>query len=351
MNASWCKYCLDFRFTAITSRERMRQKDTYFIRLTDSGQEGIYGLGEAGLFRGLSCDDRPGYEKKLTEVCRNIDRYATHPSLLADWPSIRFAVETAVRDLSNGGRRLIYPSAWTDGNDEITINGLVWMGDRDEMRRRIATKLSEKFRCVKVKIGGIDFNEDLSLLDFIRHEAPKVQLRLDANGAFSPSEAPEQLERLAKFDIHSIEQPIRAGQWDEMRRLCEHSPIPIALDEELIGINSADEKRRMLDAIRPAYIILKPTLAGGFEGSEEWIRLALERDCGWWATSALESNIGLNAIAQWGATLNTSMPQGLGTGQLYHNNIPSPLYLQGDKLRYRSGDEWKIPSLQWNCAD
>lgn len=329
----------------------MRQKDTYFIRLTDSGQEGIYGLGEAGLFRGLSCDDRPGYEKKLTEVCRNIDRYATHPSLLADWPSIRFAVETAVRDLSNGGRRLIYPSAWTDGNDEITINGLVWMGDRDEMRRRIATKLSEKFRCVKVKIGGIDFNEELSLLDFIRREAPEVQLRLDANGAFSPSEAPEQLERLAKFGIHSIEQPIRAGQWAEMHRLCEHSPIPIALDEELIGINSADEKGRMLDTIRPAYIILKPTLAGGFEGSEEWIRLALERDCGWWATSALESNIGLNAIAQWGATLNTSMPQGLGTGQLYHNNIPSPLYLQGDKLRYRSGDEWKIPSLQWNCAD
>lgn len=329
----------------------MRQKDTYFIRLTDSGQEGIYGLGEAGLFRGLSCDDRPGYEKKLTEVCRNIDRYATHPSLLADWPSIRFAVETAVRDLSNGGRRLIYPSAWTDGNDEITINGLVWMGDRDEMRRRIAAKLNEEFRCVKVKIGGIDFDEELSLLDFIRREAPEVQLRLDANGAFSPSEALQRLERLAKFDIHSIEQPIRAGQWDEMRRLCKHSPIPIALDEELIGINSADEKRRMLDAICPAYIILKPTLAGGFEGSEEWIRLALERDCGWWATSALESNIGLNAIAQWVATLNTSMPQGLGTGQLYHNNIPSPLYLQGDKLRYRSGDEWKIPSLQWNCAD
>lgn len=329
----------------------MRHKDTYFIRLTDSGQEGIYGLGEAGLFRGLSCDDRPGYEKKLTEVCRDIDRYATHPSLLADWPSIRFAVETAVRDLANGGHRIIYPSAWTEGNDEITINGLVWMGDRDEMRRRIATKLSEKFRCVKVKIGGIDFDEELSLLDFIRREAPEVQLRLDANGAFSPSEAPEQLERLAKFGIHSIEQPIRAGQWAEMHRLCEHSPIPIALDEELIGINSADEKGRMLDAIRPAYIILKPTLAGGFEGSEEWIRLALERDCGWWATSALESNIGLNAIAQWVATLNTSMPQGLGTGQLYHNNIPSPLYLQGDKLRYRSGDEWKIPSLQWNCAD
>lgn len=351
MNASWCKYCLDFRFTAITSREQMRQKDTYFIQLTDSGQEGIYGLGEAGLFRGLSCDDRPGYEKKLTEVCRNIDRYATQPSLLAYWPSIRFAVETAVRDLSNGGRRLIYPSAWTEGNDEITINGLVWMGDRDEMRRRIATKLSEKFRCVKVKIGGIDFNEELSLLDFIRREAPEVQLRLDANGAFSPSEAPQRLERLAKFGIHSIEQPIRAGQWAEMHRLCEHSPIPIALDEELIGIKSTDEKGRLLDTIRPAYIILKPTLAGGFESSEEWIRLALERDCGWWATSALESNIGLNAIAQWVATLNTSMPQGLGTGQLYHNNIPSPLYLQGDKLRYRSGDEWAIPSLQWNCDD
>ncbi len=351
MNASWCKYRLDFRFTAITSRERMRQKDTYFIKLTDSEREEIFGLGEAGLFRRLSCDDRPGYEEKLSEVCRNIDRYAAEPSLLAEWPSIRFAVETATRDLANGGRRIIFPSDWTEGLSEITINGLVWMGDRDEMRRRIADKLADGFRCVKVKIGGIDFGEELSLLDFIRREAPAVQLRLDANGAFSPDNALNRLGRLADFDIHSIEQPIRAGQWEEMRRICAESPIPVALDEELIGINTTDEKRRMLDTVRPVYIILKPTLTGGFEASEEWIRLASEKGCGWWATSALESDIGLNAIAQWTASLSPDMPQGLGTGQLYDNNIPSPLRLRGDRLGYSGADGWEIPTLQWNSAD
>lgn len=329
----------------------MREKDTYYIKLSPSGDETLFGLGEAGLFRGLSCDDRPDYERKLAEVCRDIDRYASEPSLLSDWPSLRFAVETAVRDLANGGKRIIFPSEWTEGKDEITINGLVWMGDRDEMRRRIADKLAGGVKCVKVKIGGIDFEEEVGLLDFIRREAPDIQLRLDANGAFRPDQALNRLERLAEFDIHSIEQPIRAGQWDDMRRICAASPIPIALDEELIGINTADGKLRMLDAVRPAYIILKPTLAGGFEGLEEWIRLAGERGCGWWATSALESNIGLNAIAQWVATLRPEMPQGLGTGQLYHNNIPSPLTLRGDRLSYSRADRWEIPPLQWNSTD
>lgn len=329
----------------------MREKDTYYIKLSPSGDEALFGLGEAGLFRGLSCDDRPDYERKLADVCRDIDRYASEPSLLSDWPSMRFAVETAVRDLANGGKRIIFPSEWTEGKDEITINGLVWMGDRDEMRQRIAEKLAGGFKCVKVKIGGIDFEEEVGLLDFIRREAPDIQLRLDANGAFRPDQALDRLERLAEFDIHSIEQPIRAGQWDDMRHICADSPIPIALDEELIGINTVDGKRRMLDTVRPAYIILKPTLAGGFEGSEEWIRLAGESGCGWWATSALESNIGLNAIAQWVATLRPEMPQGLGTGQLYHNNIPSPLTLRGDRLSYSHADRWEIPPLQWNPTD
>lgn len=349
MKATWCKYRLDFRFTAITSRERMRQKDTYYIRLSHSEPDtGISGLGEASLFRGLSCDDRPGYEEKLAEVCSDIDRYASDTSLLSDWPSIRFAVETAVRDLQNGGRRLIYPSAWTESGRAITINGLVWMGDRELMRRRITAKLADGFRCIKIKIGGIDFDEEISLLRFIRHEAPDIQLRLDANGAFTPGNALEKLSRLAEFSIHSIEQPIRAGQWDEMNRLCRKSPIPIALDEELIGLNTADCKERMLDTIRPQFIILKPTLTGGFESSEEWIRLAGERGCGWWATSALESNIGLNAIAQWVATLDNPMPQGLGTGQLYDNNIPCPLTLKGENLIYSHEGEWIIPRLPWH---
>ncbi len=348
LKAAWCKYRLDFRFTAITSRERMRHKDTYFIKIYDAGAPATFGIGEAALFRGLSCDDRPDYEDRLSEVCRDIGRYAAAPSLLADYPSLRFAVETAAADFAGGCRRTIRASAWTRGESSIVINGLVWMGDRELMCRRIAEKLEAGFTCVKIKIGGIDFDEELSLLDFVRREAPHVQLRLDANGAFRPSEALERLKRLSDFDIHSIEQPIRAGQWEEMHRLCSTSPIPIALDEELIGLNTTEEKIRMLDSIRPAYIILKPTLTGGMEASEEWIRLAAERDCGWWATSALESNIGLNAIAQWVATLNPTMPQGLGTGQLYDNNIPSPLRLTGDRLTYAGSEAWEIPNLQWN---
>ena len=312
----------------------MRQKDTYYIRLADSESDNICGLGEAGLFRGLSCDDRPDYEQKLAEVCENIDRYAARPSLLADWPSIRFAVETAVRDLSNGGRRIICPSPWTAGKETIVINGLVWMGDSNLMRERIATKLAEGFGCVKIKIGGINFDDEVGLLRFIRQEAPGIQLRLDANGAFTPANALDRLNRLAEFDIHSLEQPIKAGQWTEMRNICQSSPIPIALDEELIGITTKARKEMMLDEIRPQFIVLKPTLTGGIESSEEWIRLAGERGCSWWVTSALESNIGLNAIAQWTATLDSKMAQGLGTGQLYDNNIPSPLTLHGERLSY-----------------
>lgn len=326
----------------------MRQKDTYYIRLADSESDNICGLGEAGLFRGLSCDDRPDYEQKLAEVCENIDRYAARPSLLADWPSIRFAVETAVRDLSNGGRRIICPSPWTAGKETIVINGLVWMGDSNLMRERIATKLAEGFGCVKIKIGGINFDDEVGLLRFIRQEAPGIQLRLDANGAFTPANALDRLNRLAEFDIHSLEQPIKAGQWTEMCNICQSSPIPIALDEELIGITTKARKEMMLDEIRPQFIVLKPTLTGGIESSEEWIRLAGERGCSWWVTSALESNIGLNAIAQWTATLDSKMAQGLGTGQLYDNNIPSPLTLHGERLSYSPEDEWEIPPLQWH---
>lgn len=326
----------------------MKQKATYFIRLSETGLDDThFGLGEAGLFRGLSCDDRPDYEMKLAEVCTHIDRYAADPSLLRDYPSIRFAIETAINDFNNGCRLTIYPSAWTRGDKSITINGLVWMGDRELMRQRIAEKLADGFKCVKIKIGGINFNEEIDLLRFVRSQAPDIELRLDANGAFSPDEAIGYLNRLADFGIHSIEQPIRAGQWDEMHRICRESPIPIALDEELIGINSIDDKRRMLDRVRPQFIILKPTLIGGFEASAEWIDLASELDCGWWVTSALESNIGLNAIAQWVATLDSNMPQGLGTGQLYDNNIPSPLTLSGEKLLYAPDKHWEIPELPW----
>lgn len=348
MKAYWCKYTLDFRFTAITSRERMNRKTTYFIKLCNTVDESISGIGEAGLFRGLSSDDRPDYENKLSEVCRNIDAYLHDPSEMIDWPSIRFAVETASSDLANGGHRIIFPSKWTEGKSVIPINGLIWMGDRELMRKRIAEKLHDGFSCVKIKIGGIDFEQELELLEFIRNEAPDIELRLDANGAFLPDEALGKLERLAKFRIHSIEQPIRAGQWAAMCHICQYSPIPVALDEELIGINRFDEKKMLLDAIRPAYIILKPTLTGGVNASAEWIRLAEEIDCGWWVTSALESNIGLNAIAQWVATLDTKLPQGLGTGQLYNNNISSPLSIHGEYLSYAQNRQWKLPTFEWH---
>lgn len=347
MQAAWCKYKLSFRFTAITSRERMDWKETFYIKIWNCDTPSVYGIGEAGLFRGLSCDDRPGYEEMLDAVCRDIDRYIENPALLSDWPSIRFAVETAACDLANGGKRILFPSEWTDGKKAITINGLVWMGDRDTMRERIASKLADRCGCVKVKIGGIDFEEELALLDYIRSQAPDITLRLDANGAFPPHEAEEKLKRLAEFGIHSIEQPVRAGQWQEMKHLCRTSPIAIALDEELIGLNSPEEKRRMLETVQPQYIVLKPTLCGGIGGSEEWIRMAKNNGAGWWITSALESNIGLNAIAQWTATLDSDMAQGLGTGQLYHNNITSPLRTDGDRLSYDPAEKWEIPQMAW----
>ncbi len=348
MKGAFAKYILDFRFTAITSRDRMNRKETFYIKIFNEDTPEIFGIGECALFRGLSCDDRPDYQIMLETVCRNIDRYAADTALLADYPSIRMGVETALHDLRNGGRRIIYPSPWTAGEKEIVINGLIWMGDKSLMAERIKAKVNEGFHCIKLKIGGINFNDELDLLRLIREICPDVQLRLDANGAFHPETALRQLEQLAEYRIHSIEQPIRQGQWKEMARLCRLAPIPIALDEELIGINRGERKIEMLEAIHPQYIILKPTLCGGFAGSDEWIRLAEERNIGWWATSALESNIGLNAISQWVATHDPEMPQGLGTGQLYHNNIPSPLRLDGERLSYDTHADWQIPQLEWN---
>lgn len=340
MKASWQKHTLDFRFTAITSRDRLNSKDTYYIKVWHEESPEVTGIGEAGLFRGLSCDDCPDYEKVLTQVCADIGRYADDTELLAQYPSIRFGVETALLDLKNGGRHLLFDTPWSRSSESLSINGLIWMGDRDTMRSRIESKLAEGFGCIKVKIGGIDFGQEMELLTCLRSMAPDIEIRLDANGAFRPDEALGHLDRLAGIGIHSIEQPIRQGQWEEMARICAASPIPIALDEELIGITDDETRRRMLDIIRPAYIILKPTLTGGFAASDAWIRHAMDRGIGWWATSALESNIGLNAIAQWVSTYDTSMPQGLGTGQLYHNNIPSPLTLTGERLHYDITKPW-----------
>lgn len=343
LRAAWSRYRLDFRFLAVTSRDSMRSKDTYYIKVWDDATPDIYGIGEAALFRGLSHDDRPGYEAKLTEVCNHPD--SDHS--LVEWPSIRMGLDCAMRDLSNGGHRILYPSDWTERKSSLPINGLVWMGTEEEMVARMREKVAQGFSCIKIKIGGIDFERELAMLRALREVAPHAELRLDANGAFSPTEALGRLERLAVYGIHSIEQPIRQGQPDEMARICRESPIPIALDEELIGVDESHAPE-LLGTIRPAYIILKPTLVGGFGACDRWIETAQSLGIGWWATSALESDIGLNAIAQWTASHSPTMPQGLGTGQLYTNNIPSPLKLDGDRLSYNKEREWKIPALGWN---
>ena len=348
LKAEYCRYNLIFKQPAVTSRAVMHDKLTYFIRVFDDCHPERFGLGECAIFEGLSCDDVPDYEARLAEVCREIAAVKT--CQLADYPSIRFGVETALSDLANGGVCMPFPSAWTDGREKIPINGLVWMGTAEEMSRRVDDKIAAGFRCIKLKIGGVRFEDELAIIRRIRSEHPSAELeiRLDANGAFTPANALERLQALGQFSIHSLEQPIKAGQWEAMADICRKSPIPIALDEELIGLNNQDLRREMIHTVRPQYIILKPALIGGLQAAQEWIDLADEYNAGWWTTSALESNVGLNAIAQWVASRGFDMPQGLGTGALYVNNILSPVRQIGDGLIYDPDGNWDLSALTWN---
>lgn len=344
-------YRLIFRQPAKTSRATMLDKETYFIRLYDSGCPNIFGLGECALFRGLSEEDTPDYTKHLSSLINAINNNEISLDVAAAnaVSSIRFGLETAIADLHNGGRRQPFPSVWSKGESGITINGLVWMGTAHQMHQRITEKINAGFKCIKLKIGGIDFTQELELLHYIRSSFSDdlLEIRLDANGAFTPENALNRLEALSAFGIHSIEQPIRQGQPTAMARICSNSPIPIALDEELIGIHSDTEKREILETIRPAYIILKPSLCGGFNEADKWISTASSLNIGWWATSALESDIGLNAIAQWTSLHNPRLPQGLGTGTLYSNNFISPLEQTGQAIRYNPLRKWMIPQLNW----
>lgn len=336
MKATVLKKQLHFKQPAGTSRGIYTVRKVWYIVLTDENDPNHRGIGECAPLPHLSCDDLPDYEDILRKACRAleadgfIDREALRP-----YPSILFGLETALRHYETRSFRL-WQTPFSEGKQGIPINGLIWMGNFDEMYRRIEEKMSQGFRCIKLKIGAIDFDQELALLAHIRRRfsPEQIELRVDANGAFSPAEATERLKQLSEFRLHSIEQPIRAGQWQEMAKLCADTPLPIALDEELIGINTLAGKKELLDTIRPQYIILKPSLHGGIAGSEEWIRLAAERNIGRWITSALESNIGLNAIAQWTATLNPALPQGLGTGMLFTDNIDLPLRIEGDCLFY-----------------
>ncbi len=349
LKATFSKYELVFKQPGGTSRGILMNKTSWFIKIWEASNPEISGIGECSPLKGLSIDFREDFEKELANICNNIQSYSSLlETRLNELPSINFGLETALIDLANKGEKILYPSGFTQGKDSIDINGLIWMGDTEFMKQQIDEKINQGFRCIKMKIGAIDFEKELSLLRYIRQSpgGGKIELRVDANGAFTVEEALSKLERLSELHIHSIEQPIRQGNPEQMAELCKKTPVPIALDEELIGVNSYSEKQALLEQIKPQYIILKPTLVGGLSESEEWINVAEAQNVGWWVTSALESNIGLNAIAQWTYTLKNSMPQGLGTGQLFTNNIKSPLYLQSDKLFHNPHTSWNIKSLQ-----
>jgi L-alanine-DL-glutamate epimerase-like enolase superfamily enzyme len=296
-------------------------------------------------------DDVPQYEEKLKWTCRHIHlgENALYEALAA-FPSIQIGVEMAFRSLEASDSFQLFPSEFSHGKQGIPINGLIWMGDKAFMRQQISEKIAAGFNCIKMKIGAIDFDTEWDLLKAIRNEfsPADIELRVDANGAFSLSEATEKLKRLSQLNLHSIEQPIAPGQWEEMASLCANTPVPIALDEELIGVVASEEKKRLLEQIKPQYIILKPSLIGGFRGGEEWIQLANSQDIGWWITSALESNIGLNAISQYTYIKNSKLPQGLGTGSLYTNNIPSPLTVRDGRIYYSDTEPWQLDVLSFS---
>ncbi|MCH7401792.1 o-succinylbenzoate synthase [Belliella kenyensis] len=350
---SYEKLTLDFKFEAGTSRGVLKHKDSYIIAVNEKIKKNTVGLGEAGPLPNLSLDDLVDFEMILSRVLdqltkanisvnfEEIDELVKH-FVPASLPSIRFGIETAILDLLHGGNRTIFPSDFVKGQQAIEINGLIWMGDKAFMLEQIDQKLQSGYNCIKMKIGAIDFVQECELLGYIRQHfgQEKITLRVDANGAFGSHEAMNKLDILSQFALHSIEQPIRQGQLEAMSELCKKSPLPIALDEELIGVHSLEDKRSLLESIMPQFVILKPTLLGGFASCNEWIGIAEELNIGWWMTSALESNIGLNAIAQYTAIKNNKLPQGLGTGQLYHNNIASPLEIVSGTLIYDPNTIW-----------
>lgn len=335
---------LQFKFPAGTSRGVLLHKPSSFLVLE---QDGFTGIGECSTIPDLSIDPMEFYEQKLNEVCKWINNGHDPENIdLSVFPSIAFGLETALLDLKANGSKKLFPSDFTEGKTGIPINGLVWMGDKEFMQNQITEKIAAGYRCIKLKVGALDFETELEIIAGIRAQfsEKEIEIRLDANGGFSADDALLKLEKLAKYQIHSIEQPIKQGQLYAMADICKHSPIPIVLDEELIGIKPTDIER-VIEKTKPAYIILKPSLLGGFKQSEEWIRMAEKHQVKWWITSALEANIGLNAIAQWTYTLNSELPQGLGTGQLYHNNIPSPLEIRDAKLFYQTKNDWDLSAI------
>lgn len=340
-------HSLSFNFPAKTSRGALSERKGVFLIL--KSENGSLGIGEAGPLEGLSLD----YQSDLTQatsillkLVRTQNKFDLEQFLLKH-PAFCFALEMAIISAKNAYPFLFFHNAFFKGEQNIPINGLVWMGDKNFMLQQIADKIAEGYKCLKLKIGALDFGIECEILKTIRNKYDKyqIELRVDANGAFSAQDALRKIELLSKFDIHSIEQPIQTNQFQQLEVLCRNSPIPIALDEELIQLRSDNEKKAILTELKPQFIVLKPTLLGGFAATKTWISLANNLQMGWWITSALESNIGLNAIAQFVANFNPNLPQGLGTGKLYHNNFPSPLRIQNAALTYNKNDDWDIRVL------
>ena len=338
--ATFFKHELQFLKPAQTSRGEMQTHPVYYLTLKKGN---AIGVGEAAPLKDLSIDAIDGLEERIKQFCLQINE-GIHPHELdlEKFPSIRFAFECALKELENPTEHILFDTAFIRGKG-IPINGLVWMDSSDEMLKQAFKKVEDGFDCIKFKVGALDFDEECRMLETFRkkHSHSKVEIRLDANGAFKNDEALRQLKELERFDIHSIEQPIKAKQIEMMQEICAKSKIPVALDEELIGVDVMTEGKKLAQFIKPKFIILKPTLLGGFTFSEQWIKYADEQNIGWWATSALESNIGLNAIAQWTSSLQTSLPQGLGTGSLYKNNIQSPLKVKAGFLFYENFFNWQ----------
>ena len=349
MRATYCKYDLIFKQASGTSRGVLKTKTSYFIKITANNR---VGYGECGLLKGLSYDDVPDYEDKLSWACNHI--HLGLESLWSDllhFPSIQFGLEQAFLSLQSSHPFILFPSPFISTQTPIPINGLIWMGDQNFMSQQIGAILNNGFNCVKMKIGAIDLDQELALLRSIRQQYPEevIELRVDANGAFDLKTAYKVMESLQEIGVHSIEQPLPVQSISDLATLCADAPIPVALDESLIGCLTIAQKEHLLDTVNPQYIILKPSFIGGFKGSDQWIQLANSRGIGWWVTSALESNIGLNAIAQWVFLKNTILPQGLGTGSLYTNNIPAPLKVQKGTLAYDSKALWNTKIIDDLC--
>ncbi len=354
LQATFFKRTFHFSFSARTSRGAMKQRDSWFLKIWDSGQPEIFGIGEAGPVPGLSAEKPVDVSEQLTRLVAHLSGGVDLPAIatigdiykhfesMGLCPSVYLALETALLDLKNGGKRLVFENDFVQGK-AIPINGLVWMGGLDFMLQQVSIKVDEGFTCIKLKIGGLNFEKELDILQFVRRKyfRDQITLRLDANGAFKSDQVMLKLMDLAQYGIHSIEQPLKAGS-PFLPELCQKSPIPVALDEELIGVGTRQDREELLDRVKPHFLVLKPSLHGGFHGCADWIDLATTRNIGWWITSAMESNVGLNALAQFACQYPISIPQGLGTGMIFRDNIPSPLEVTKGTLRWNNQENWDL---------